>query len=409
MTPGLWSVLIQAVGSAATLGAAAFVTWRFGLAAQGEFGLLRSWSDALAALAAVGLPQGLLHLQYREAIASASLRPFIRRCVALLVVLALVAIGVIFTVDLSPVAAAYRVRVCVIVAAAPFAAGHLLWRALVLKARGVVRYSVVTGLPSVLVLLGVALMGVLGTGHGFEWVLLGAAVLGFAVSATWSWTAPSGPVPPLPRGVLWSVSLQTWVQASLTALAPALLLSLARGVGASLEEVGVVSLGLYFYQLFAVLAAYAAPVIYDRMAGAPPAAVTWGALRWSRTRVACGVALILVIALLLPRLAAFVWVTAATHVGSMTMFAVAGLAALGSRLGATLLQAQGRVRELSIQAAWRLGAVLGASALLMQWATASHAVPLALLVVELATVVRVALLLRRGDAVERGAAPEGAA
>src|SRR6185436_10046190 len=101
--------------------------------------------------------------------------------------LAVLAIVVILSVDLSPVAAAYRVRVCVIVAAAPFAAGHLLWRALVLKARGVVRYSVVTGLPSVLVLLGVALMGALGTGHGFEWVLLGAAVLGFAVSATWSW------------------------------------------------------------------------------------------------------------------------------------------------------------------------------------------------------------------------------
>jgi hypothetical protein len=409
MTPGLWSVLIQAVGSAATLGAAAFVAWRFGLPAQGEFGLLRSWSDALAAIAAVGLPQGLLHLQYREAVPPAALRGFIRRWVMLLAALALLAIAVIQWLDLSPVAAAYRDRVCVVVAAVPFTVGHLLWRALVLKARGVVRYSVVTGLPSLLVFAGVAGLGAVGEAHGFEWVLLVAAALGAVASSAWSWTASDGSPASLPRTVLWSVSLQTWVQAALTALMTALLLSLARGLGAPLGEVGVVSLGLYVYQLFAVLAAYAAPVIYDRVAGAAPAGGPWGGLRWSRRRVAWVVATTLVGALLLPRAAAFVWATAALHVGSMTFFAVAGLAALGSRLGATLLQAQGRVRELSIQAAWRLAGALGLSALGMQVATASHAVPIALLVVELATVVRLARLLRRDATLDRHPAAEGAA
>ena len=38
------------------------------LIAQGEFGLLRSWSDVLVMLAVFGLPQGLLHLQYREGV-----------------------------------------------------------------------------------------------------------------------------------------------------------------------------------------------------------------------------------------------------------------------------------------------------------------------------------------------------
>jgi hypothetical protein len=409
MTPGLWSVLIQAVGSAATLGAAAFVAWRFGLPAQGEFGLLRSWSEALAAIAALGLPQGLLHLQYREGVPPVALRRFIRRWVTLLAGAALLAIAVIQWLDLSPVAASYRDRVCVIVAAVPFAVGHLLWRSLVLKARGVVRYSVVTGLPSLLVFGGVVALGALREAHGFEWVLLVAAVLAAAVSSTWSWTTSEGPLVPLPRTVLWSVSLQTWVQAALTALMTALLLSLARGLGAPLGEVGVVSLGLYFYQLFAVLAAYAAPVIYDRVAGAAPAAATWGALHWSRRRVAWVAATTLVGALLLPRVAAFVWATAALHVGSMTFFAIAGLAALGSRLGATLLQAQGRVRELSIQAAWRLAGALGLSALAMQVATASNAVPIALLVVELATVVRLVRLLQRDAAVERHPAAERAA
>jgi len=55
----------QAVGSAATLGAALWVSWRMGLAEQGEFGLAKSWFDAAAVIAALGLPQGLLHLQYR--------------------------------------------------------------------------------------------------------------------------------------------------------------------------------------------------------------------------------------------------------------------------------------------------------------------------------------------------------
>ena len=56
MTPALWSVLIQATGSAATLAAALLVAWRLGLAAQGEFGLLRSWGDVLVMAAVFGFP-----------------------------------------------------------------------------------------------------------------------------------------------------------------------------------------------------------------------------------------------------------------------------------------------------------------------------------------------------------------
>src|SRR4051812_41677058 len=132
MTPGLWSVLIQAVGSAATLAAAAFVAWRFGLAAQGEFGLLRSWSDALVAVAAMGLPQGLLHLQYHEGATAASLRPFVRRQLVRVACVAIPSVALLAFADLSEVASAHRVQVGIVVAAVPFGVGHVLYRALVL-------------------------------------------------------------------------------------------------------------------------------------------------------------------------------------------------------------------------------------------------------------------------------------
>ena len=77
MRPALWSVAIQAAGSAATLAAALLVSSQLGLSAQGEFGLLRSWTDALGALAVIGLPQGLLHMQYREGVSVAALRAWV--------------------------------------------------------------------------------------------------------------------------------------------------------------------------------------------------------------------------------------------------------------------------------------------------------------------------------------------
>ncbi|MEO8081334.1 MAG: hypothetical protein ABI641_12445 [Caldimonas sp.] len=411
MTSGLWSVLIQAIGSAATLGAAAFVTWHFGLSAQGEFGLLRSWSDSLVALAALGLPQGLLHLQYREAVSAASLRRFVGRYVGALAVGCAVVVAVLVLTALGDVAGLHRTQVGIIVAAAPFGVAHLLCRALVLKTRGVVRYGIVTSLPSVLVLLGIVVFGIAfagaGIGSSFAWVLLGAAVLSSGVAALWSSGAQRRPEDPVawPRRILWSVSLQTWLQAALATVLVASLLTLSRALGAGLVEVGLLSLGLYVYQLFGVLAAYAAPVVYDRVAGASAAQAVWTpSPSWRKGAFGVATAA-LAIALVAPRLAAFAWPAASQYVSSMTFFAVAGLAALGARLGATLLQAMGRLTELSIQAAWRLVVALALTAALLSAMTAASAVPVALLAVELLTLARVAWLLRAGALGARATGP----
>jgi hypothetical protein len=292
----------------------------------------------------------------------------------------------------------------------PLGVGHLLYRALVLRTQGVVRYSVATGSPSLLVLAGVVVLGAVGTTEGLAAVIALAAAVGCAVSAAWSGPALRiAPMPGSSQRVLWRVSLQTWVQAALAALLVALLLSLVRALGASLAEVGAVSLGLYVYQLFGVLAAYAAPVIYDRVAGSSSPAARWEVWRRWRTRALCVGVAAMVAALAGPRLVAIAWPATASHAASITCFAVAGLAALATRIGATLLQALGRLRELSVQAAWRLAAALILATALMQAFPASYAVPLALLGVELATVLRLMALLRRAPGVAAIAAGKGVA
>ncbi len=252
-------------------------------------------------------------------------------------------------------------------------------------------------MPSLLILGGVVVLGVVGSDGGFSWVLLAAAVIAAVLAALWSASAPAV-ARAWPSNSLWSVSLQTWLQGALAALLVASVLSLVRWLGATLNEVGVLSLGLYVYQLFAVFATYAAPMVYDRVAGdglrvVDPAVGG----HWSRCALTVAIPAVLG-ALIAPRLVALAWPAVAAHVGSMTCFALAGLAALGTRLGSTLLQAGGRFRELSFQAAWRLALVLVLVAISTPLFSASLGVPFALLGVELLTGARLAMLLRGGAA-----------
>ena len=120
MPPAAQSVAWQAAGSAATLAAALWVSWRFGLAAQGEFGLAKSWFDAAAVLAVFGLPQGLLHLQYRCGVAAAALLRWLAGWLLGLAGVAAVAVPLLAWRGHALAAA--------VVASLPFAAAHLLAR-----------------------------------------------------------------------------------------------------------------------------------------------------------------------------------------------------------------------------------------------------------------------------------------
>lgn len=400
VVPALGSLLIQASGSAATAVAAVLVASQLGLAAQGEFGLLRSWSDVLVMLAVSGLPQGLLHLQYREGVPVAALRRWIGRYLRMLAALAaaLIAGGLATPLfaDLP-----HRAQALVLVAAAPLAAAHLLWRSLTLRVVGVVPYAVVTAAPALLILAGLLPYAAAGLRSGFEWVLLGAAAFSALASGLLARRATHAEArvttsPRWSRRQLWSVSLQTGAQSVLTAAGPASLMSLASLLGATLAQVGVISLCLQLYQMFAVAAVYAAPLVYDRAARSERRPDGRQLFALLRQRIGLApLALGAAAALFGPVLLAQLWPAIADLAPPLTLMAVAGVLALGVRLLSTLHQARGEFTLLSLQAAARLLVGLLLTALLMRSWPATLAVPVAMLTVEALLLAWLLVRLRR--------------
>jgi hypothetical protein len=373
LSPQLQSVAWQALGSAATLGAALWVSWRFGLAAQGEFGLAKSWFDAGAVIAALGLPQGLLHLQYRRQVSAAALWPWLRR--------GLLGALVLYVAVAALVAALGGGLLAAVLAALPASVGHLLARSLLLPSRGPVVFGVVTALPALLVLAGVLAMGIVGSASGFNALLLGAAWLAGLVSLALAARLPAGPGKRTwPHKELWTVSLQSWLQAALGGLLAAGLLSVVAGSGQGDAALGAASLGLHVYQLFAVLAGYGAPLLFDRLAR--QAAPSLGGRRLPPAATAVLGALVL-LALGAAGLAAAGQAPAwALPLGLMLP---AGVAAVAARVHGTVLLARSDYLELSRQAAWRLGLALASAWLALHLLPAPAAVALALLLTEGAT------------------------
>jgi glycosyltransferase involved in cell wall biosynthesis len=390
MKPAIVSVAIQAAGSAATVGAALLVASTMGLAAQGQFALMRSWNDALVALAVLGLPQALLHLQYREGVPVAALRPWVTRYL-----LGLAAISLAFGAGLlalpagrvlgAPAATPFAV----LALAVPAAAAHMLWRSLALRDVGVLTYAVMTALPALLIVVLLVPVSLMRQVSGFGWVLVASASVSACVSGAlvvrlaqrqteadsrqaWS------------RRTLWSVGVETAAQSVLAALTPALLLSTIGWFGAPLAEVGAVSLGVHVYQLFGVAAAYAAPMVYDRAARSESAVRTDALLAGLRARF--GVAhgrLAAVFALLTLALVRWLWPAGADSIVLLSLMAIAGLLSMGVRVLVTLMLARGAFRPLTVQALVRVLVVLGAAALLIQRWPATVAVPIALVGTEL--------------------------
>ena len=394
MRPALWSVAIQAAGSAATVASALLVASQMGLAAQGEFGLLRSWNDALVSLAVVGLPQGLLHMQYRESVPVAALRSWVGRYLAsLATVFAVLAGAAWWVLPMAPFSTAFVRHPSTVIAlagAVALGAAHLLWRSLALREIGVVRYAAITAAPALLLLLALVPVGMAGRAGGFVWALFAAA----AISATASGlmvrrigrltaTAPSG-FPRWSRHRLWSVSAETGAQGVLTALSPALMLSIAGWLGAPLAEIGAVSLGLHVYLVFGVASAYVAPMVYDRAARAEQTPSTRQLVHWVRQRARAPLLLALgaaaLLALLLIR---WLWPAGAGSLVLLSAMAVAGVLSMAVRLIVTLLLARGAFRPVTVQAVVRLLATAGGTALLMQIWSATLAAPLALAFTEL--------------------------
>ena len=388
MRPALWSVAIQAAGSASTLGAALLVASSLGMAAQGEFGLLRSWSDALGTLAVIGLPQGLLHMQYREGVSVAKLRPWVWRylvglCAALIVAFCL--IKLLLPVASIPNWLESPQTFWLLGLTVMFGASHLLWRSLALRDVGLLPYAALTAAPSLIVLVALVVVCALGKSSGLMWALLAGASTS-AIASGWMvqrLEADAEVNSAWSRRVLWSVSSQTGVQNIFTALTPPAVLSTAAYFGASLAQVGQLSLGLHVYQVFGIAATYMAPMVYDKAARSADALSAGQLLNWMRERLTLravlAFALAVVAAMVLLR---NLWPAGADSLVLVAAMASAGALSMAVRLMVTLLQARGAYRSLSWHALGRLLLSVGGSAAFMQTWPAALAVPVALLVTE---------------------------
>lgn len=389
---------LQAAGSGATLLANAAIAAGFGLGAQGEFALAKSWVDALAVIFALGLPQGLLHMLYRSEASGPALWCWTRRyLLGVLAVAAAAAAVPLLVADGGTVLTQVAIALAV-----PPAVAYQLWRSLVLRGRGVVVFGAVTAAPALLLLALVLVWLVSGRAQGFGWMIL--ASWWMAALTTYLLLRPARPevtaacLDEDKRCELWTTSLQSVLHTGAAALLPAALLSLTHRISGSVAVVGELSLGLQVYVLFAIAAAYVAPMVYDASArGHANVLLMLRRLPW-RVRW-----LPPALALLGPLLVAQLWPAMHGRVLLSTVLALAGVVALYARVLTTVLQAEGGYTELSVQALWRLsGACLGALAMANMGLDPALAAALGLLAIETATAGRLAALL------ERSALPEAA-
>ena len=394
MSAVLRSVGWQMLGSAATLATALWISWRHGLAAQGEFGLAKSWFDAAAAIAALGLPHGLLHLMYRCGINAHQLLPWLRR---------IPAVAAILCMPSAMVAAALGQQTFALVfASLPFAIAHLLARSWLLREWGEEVFGAITAMPA-LVLLATVLLG----GQHYAWLLLGTAVIAGTTSLTLvahtvrqaraaagvktcnapktlpsrdpaAENKPPDTSPASLRRELWSSSLQIWMQAALGSALPAGLLSVVAQSGQTQRALGEVSLGLHIYQVFAVLAGYVAPLLFHRIADHKTSTRLDALVLSTRSRRALW---LLSTTLLLSMLVGVILQPHALW-PAMGLMGLAGIAAVAARLHSTVLLAHSEYFELSLQAAWRLLLALLATVLALRFVPALVAVSAALLLTE---------------------------
>ena len=405
-------VAVQAGGSAAGFLVVVLVSHRFGIEAQGRFGLLKSWSDAISVALMFGLPQALLHLSYHGDAPLARLRGFAQAYAGRLL-LAAVPLAALAWFSPWP-------WLTWAVLAAPGFVFHGLLRSLLLRASGPLAYAWVTVSPALLLLVMIAGLAVLHT-DGFGPALLASAA---ACALVVAWVARRAGIvsehtPPL-AGVR-SVNRHAFVQNACAAAQTALLLSLVAWLVATPTAVGEVSFALVFAQLFALAASFMAPLVYDAVARAAtradaridartdariaaPARARAG-LRMALRRLRFVLPALVVLAIVaVPAVVRLVFAASyAPFTLACQVMAVAGTLMLANRLAATVLQAQGAFPELTRQAVARLVLSLLLTALLCAalQLPAALAVGIALLLSEAVLGLRLWVMLRR--ALEAGA------
>jgi len=405
-------VVVQAGGSAAGFLVVVLVSHRFGIEAQGRFGLLKSWADAISVALMFGLPQALLHLSYHGHAPLARLRGFAQAYAGGLLWVALPLAALAWFSPWPWLAWA--------VLAAPGFVFHGLLRSLLLRASGPLAYAWVTVSPAGLLLVAVAGLAVLRT-DAFGPALVASAVACTLLVAWVAGRAGIGSERSTPLAGVRSVNRHAFVQNACAAAQTALLLSLVAWLVAAPTAVGETSFALVFAQLFALAASFMAPLVYDAVArAATPADDPAGAGAGAKAHAGLHAALrrlrfVLpaLVVLAVVAVPAVVTLLFAAPYASATLacqvMAVAGTLMLANRLAATVLQAQGAFGELTRQAVARLVLSLLLTAVLcalLRW-PAALAVGCALLLSEAVLGLRLWVVLRRGLAAPTTSRPTG--
>ncbi len=406
ITHGL-PVVVQAAGSAAGFLVVVLVSHRFGIEAQGRFGLLKSWADAISVALMFGLPQALLHLSYHGAAPLARLRGFAQAYAGGLLWAALPLAALAWFSPWPWLAWA--------VLAAPGFVFHGLLRSLLLRASGPLAYAWVTVSPALLLLAAMAGLAVLPAGADAFGPALVASAAACALLVVWvAGRAGIGSERSTPLAGVRSVNRHAFVQNACAAAQTALLLSLVAWRVATPTAVGETSFALVFAQLFALVASFMAPLVYDAVARAAPragdpagagagagaTASPHAGLRAALRRLRYVLpALVLLAIVAVPAVVTLVFAASyASATLACQVMAVAGTLMLANRLAATVLQAQGAFAELTRQAVARLVLSLLLTAVLcalLRWPSAL-AVGGALLLSEAVLGLRLWAVLRRG-------------
>lgn len=345
----LWSVGLQAIGSCSTFAIAFVIAHTLGLAAQGSFGVLKSWLDVLVTALLFGLPQGLMHFSYQPGVGIAELRGLLQRYVALVVATAVLAGAIAMQQGF--------IAMGVVVLAVPGLVFHGLLRSLLLRAAGLISYALVTIAPAVSLFIGVVATVLLRSAH-WEWAMLASSLASVAVvmaAASWHGLPPARGGGTPPPGI-WSASLHNFVFNVCVAAQPALLLAMLVAWGADPSQVGALSLSFYFLQVFSVLAGFVAPVVFDRFAAGSSIAAVWAKDRELAWKVLLMIFVgLAALTLALPAIFRVAFQSSyAVAVDTCRLMTLAGGLVLLTRLIATLMLVAGRFVDMSRQAIARV-------------------------------------------------------
>lgn len=245
------TIAIQAIGTCAAFLSSLVITREMGLNAQGEYSLIKSWTDAISVIFLYGLPQSFLDMSFQKEKSEYSLYKLAQRYMFILMVIGIIVGGLGY---------GYKYIFWISIAI-PLIVFHGLVRSLLLRTGGEIEYALVTVIPAISLF---SLIIIDFQSKNFPIYIFLSALF----SAFWAWRYAesqkwqSGKLIMFKDVALNSISLHAFLLNIFPALQAAVFLTIAAMITVDKKEVGELSLVLIMLQLVAVAASFAAPVIY---------------------------------------------------------------------------------------------------------------------------------------------------